>query len=702
MVSTVRILLASLVLLAVVPGRALAGTAVHCGDIVPRADGPSPARPVAPADLVRLRDIGPVDPFSLDARLFTLSPDGRRIAFQLRQADPARNTYCLAMVVLDLRDGAPPRLVDTGGEFLRIHFDFRDKANFPTGIARPITPRWSSDGRWIAYLKRADGLTQVWRAFVDGSGAMPITRSASDVEDFRLSPDGRRLIFSRRPALDVARRAIDREGLSGFHYDDRFAPMASDRPFPIAPIAREVVAQDLETGAIRPATAGEIASLPASPIMEAAWTEADGPNRRKAWLVISSATFAASHGRLMAEPRNGKAFTCTFPACADASRPWWTPDGRVRFFHEEGWARGSVAIYEWTPGAGAPRRLYLTDDVLSDCQPDGDTLLCLREASLTPRRLERLDPATGHRTVIFDPNPEFGRLRKGRVERLHVRNAFGLPSIADLVLPVGYRVGTRFPLVAVQYQTRGFLRGGTGDDYPIQAFAARGYAVLSVSRPDFTGAENGKTDVVTLERGNLAEFSNRRSELSSIETGVRLAIERGIADPEQIGLTGMSDGATVAAYALLHSKTFAAVAMSSCCFDTTFPTRVGPVAARHFHDVGYPRMTDEAGAAFWRQISLSRNARAVRTPTLLQVSDDEYMSALESFTALREVNAPIDLFLFPGEHHVKWQPAHRLAMYQRTLDWFDFWLRDKTPLAPDRQDDVKRWEALRKTVPPAL
>src|SRR3546814_4567827 len=40
-----------------------------------------------------------------------------------------------------------------------------------------------------------------------------------------------------------------------------------------------------------------------------------------------------------------------------------------------------------------------------------------------------------------------------------------------------------YPLVVVQYDTRGFLRGGTGDEYPIQALAASGFAVLSVSRP---------------------------------------------------------------------------------------------------------------------------------------------------------------------------------------------------------------------------
>ena len=46
-------------------------------------------------------------------------------------------------------------------------------------------------------------------------------------------------------------------------------------------------------------------------------------------------------------------------------------------------------------------------------------------------------------------------------------------------------------MVVVQYDTRGFLRGGTGDEYPIQAFANRGYAVLSFRRPQAVGDRRG-------------------------------------------------------------------------------------------------------------------------------------------------------------------------------------------------------------------
>src|SRR3546814_2311142 len=85
----------------------------------------------------------------------------------------------------------------------------------------------------------------------------------------------------------------------------------------------------------------------------------------------------------------------------------------------------------------------------------------------------KLDPTTSTSKSIFEPNPEFSALSLGRVERMRWKNVYGIESFGDLVLPVEYKPGTRYPLVIVQYESSGFLRGGTGDEYPIQDFASR-------------------------------------------------------------------------------------------------------------------------------------------------------------------------------------------------------------------------------------
>jgi dipeptidyl aminopeptidase/acylaminoacyl peptidase len=671
-----------------------------CPDVLPAGDVAGPVRALVPEDLVRLRDIGPVEPGPQASGLFAVSPDGRRAAFQVRRADPAGNAYCLAMVVVELRAGRRILVVDRGGEAIRQSYTARGKANFPTGVAKAITPRWSPDGTWLAYLRRDKGSVQLWRANADGSGSMAITQSPDDIEDFRIAPDGRSIVYSALTGLKPGLAALEQEGRSGFHYDDRFGPTSSTLPYLRPPIPRTTFFLDLASGATRPAAGEEAAMLKAGSMAEGDWTSTSSPHGT-ALIEVPPGTIGAPSSRLSVVI-DGRTLACAAEACTGASHPWWTSDGKLRFRRREGWAKRSTAIYEWQPGRRHAWRLHATDDLLLSCVPDGDALICLREGSLQPRRLERIDPASGRSRVLFDPNPEFARRTLGRVERLQQRNSFGLESFADLVLPVGYQPGMRYPMVVVQYSSRGFLRGGTGDDYPIQAFANRGFAVLSINKPISVGALH-TTDFLEGDRINLKDFADRRSTLESLEAAVKAAIDRGVADPARIGITGMSDGASTAGFALLHSRLFSAYAMSQCCWDTTQAMRVGPAAAREFQFMGYPKLTDDSPAAsdFWSKIAISPNARKIRAPILLQLSQHELLTALQSHTALKEVGAPVDLFVFPGEYHAKWQPAHRLALYERSIDWFDYWLNGVRDLGAERENELRHWDALRKGQPVA-
>jgi acetyl esterase/lipase len=94
-------------------------------------------------------------------------------------------------------------------------------------------------------------------------------------------------------------------------------------------------------------------------------------------------------------------------------------------------------------------------------------------------------------------------------------------------------------------------------------------------------------------------------------------------------------------------------------------------------------------------MALGANAHLISTPILVHASEQEFLGALETYTALREAGVPIDMFVYPDEYHSRWQPAHRLATYRRSLDWFDYWLRGIRSDAPDRQSELKEWDRLR-------
>ncbi len=685
----------------------LRATPAHaaCDDILPDPPKPvSAVRSVTADDLLRLRDIGQPDGAMVaQPSPLAISPDGRTLAFFISRADPTTNGYCRALVAIDLVGAARQRILDRGGDLITSVVASRGVL-IGNGLAAPVMPHWSPDGRWLAYLRRDHGVTQVWRTRANGQSGAQVTHSAVGVVAVAWTNEGKLAVMSV-PGQIASDRAIDADGLSGWLYEARVVPNIAARPRSPATLATQVDIVDPDTGASVLANASEQAlvappDLYGIPVPPVALTT-DG---RRAWTAHVTAS-PLSGLKLMASMDADHAVTCGSPTCRGAIVAlWWAADhGSIVFLRREGWANGEMGLYRWIPGSAPPRRILRTEQVLIGCLPNAQRLICTAEASTRPRSIVSVDLRSGRMTSVFDPNPEFASIRLGQVRRLKWKNNLGLEAWGDLVLPPGHRAGgTRLPMVVVQYHSDGFLRGGTGDEFPIFAFAARGVAVLSLERPAFVATL--ATDLKSFEQINAVsgkDWAERRSLLSSIETGVALAVSTGDIDDSRIGVTGLSDGASSARFALVNTRLFAAASISSCCVDTRTAMTYGGIGmADSFRAIGWPP-SSAVDMTFWRPYSMTLAADKMRTPLLMQLADDEYLLGLETFTALREHHQPVEMFVFPDEHHLKWQPAHRRAVYERNLDWFDYWLRNERDPAPGKRTQYDRWDKLRAEQPVA-
>lgn len=659
-----------------------------CADLLPAENAPAgPIREVTAEDLIQLRDIGFPDAAVTGASPLAISPDGTHAAFVISRAELQTDSYCEGLVVIPLASGKP-RLLDSGGEFIPLQAFVRSLL-VSVGLPNPVTPAWSPDGRSLAYLKRRDGITQADIVDVATGATKARTQSPTDVEDLQWSADGR-LLFTTRPGLSTAREAIEREGRSGWLYDARIAPNYGPAPrITQTDASAATFVLDLSTGMIGPASPTQSRAPYASAVLHLgarAQLRPDGDSLvapQRVWAITDAGT-----------PVRCNAATCR----GRISGVWWDSEASaVRFLRREGWNGEIYAFYVWRPGSAAPVRTYLTTETVENCVPAQEQLLCTLESAALPRRIVLLDPQGGAMRTVFDPNPEFSRIRLGPVRRLKWRNDRGLSAWGDLVLPPHSRAGTKLPLVIVQYHSRGFLRGGTGDEYPIYLLAARGFAVLSFERPrDIADTIPGLRTEAALNAADERGWADRKSLLSSILAGVAAAVKTGRIDPRRIGITGLSDGATSARFALINSKRFAAAAISSCCLEPKTVMTYGGIAwARFNRTIGYPPAT-KTDPSFWRPASLALNAAKIKTPLLMQLSDDEYLLSLEAFEALREKGDPVELYVFPGEHHVKWQPIHRLAIYERNIDWFAFWLECLEDSSPAKVAEYGRWRAMRR------
>lgn len=656
-------------------------------------------RPITARDLVELRDFGRPDSGAL-GEPFNVSPDGRFAALTLRRGDPDTDTYCIGVVLVRLDGSAPPRLLDVGGQAIPYSWDLHGVPAIPSGTLKAATPVWSPDGKWLAWLRRDGDFTQVWRVGLDGRPAEQMTHLSTEILSVSWSGDGRALLFTTHKALDEGIAAIDREGRRGFLYDERFWAMTYDRPRPRLPLPVETSVLDIATGMVRPIPAGLVAAtrggeavtrpaqaslFAASPIGAIAWVAPEDRSR----------PFAPDLLRIEAD---GRRVPCAVEFCRQRIAGLWWRGRRELLILRDGSAGngGRYALFRWRVGIDRlPRKLFDTVDSLTGCQLLATALLCAHETATRPRVLARVAIDSGRMATVYDPNPEFAQIRFGKVERLIWTDRAGVTAFGDLVLPPTHAPGERHPLIIVQYQSRGFLRGGTGDDYPIHLLAERGYAVLSFQKPEHLPETEAASDANAMQRINVRDWAERRRIFTSLDAGIDAVIARGVADPDRIGITGLSDGASTVQFALIHSTRFKAAAVSSCCDDPSIMFTAGPSYAASASAWGYPA-AGEDGRNFWRDQSLAVNADRIRTPLLMQLPDGEYRIAAEGFSALKAQGAPVEMVVFPDEHHVKWHPAHRLAVYRRGTAWLDFWLRDLRSDDPELRDELARWQAMRQ------
>ncbi len=646
-------------------------------------------------DLVSIVDIGRSDPHESDSP-FGISPDGKSIAFLERRANAEENTYCQRLLVKPLDGSGESRELDRGGEFIRNDFAFVGFSSLMSGTAKVIRPKWSLDGRTIAFLKRDGPTSQVWLVDVQGkSSAYRASGLPDNVDDFAWLPSGTALLLASRPGIRLKADAIAHEARRGFLFDDRFGPSKAERPIPRGPVATVYRVLDLHSGMERDATHEEIRLLQPGP---------SGATERKrigltqnvkgvaAWREPLYPERLISPSQPVMETPDGREIKCTEPFCTGTRELWWSEDGSHLYARQKsGWGGSQEALLSWKIGEAKPKQVLVTNDVLVGCQLVRSELICAREGTAQPRRLVAIDPQNGRERVVHDPNPGFRNIALGKVQRFQFRNTFGAESWADLVLPPLHKKGQRHPLVVVQYFSQGFLRGGTGDEFPIQLLAAKGFAVLSFNRPDLEPTlETEDALMAALQK----DWIDRRSVQSSLETAVDLALATGAVDTDRMGISGFSDGSATTQWALINSRLFKAAALGSCCEGPYgFPLAAGPYFTRWKRKAGQ-RFFEPGTEEQWRPMSLVVNADRVDTPILVQTGDSEYEIGLDVAEVYRNRGKAFELYVLEGEPHVKYQPAHRKAIYERSTQWFQFWLKREMNCDPAQSAQYERWKAM--------
>jgi len=162
-------------------------------------------------DLVRLARVS--DP--------QVSPDGRRVAYTLRETDLDANRGRTDLWVLELGAAAGSGTAGKTGAAPR---------RLTQHLASDSAPRWAADGRGLYFLSSRGGSSQIWYLALAGGEPQQVTTLPLDVGSFEVSPRGDRLAVSMEVFADcvdlqcsVDRLAArDKNKASGLIYDQLF------------------------------------------------------------------------------------------------------------------------------------------------------------------------------------------------------------------------------------------------------------------------------------------------------------------------------------------------------------------------------------------------------------------------------------------------------------------------------------------------
>jgi dipeptidyl aminopeptidase/acylaminoacyl peptidase len=629
-----------------------------------------------------------------------LSPDGKLVAFVLTKVDRTQNRRNSSIWMAAV-DGS------------------RAPWQFTTSPQNTNSPRWSPDGRSLAFLSsRPDSATpgpgssestraQVYVLSMNGGEAKRITNLKNAVTLFRWSPDGTRFVVVSRVGPSDS-KPENKERSDVRHYRSSSYKFNDSGWFDDRRAHLWVV--DAKSGSAKQLTDG------------IDWNDNDpqwSPEGTSIAFVSNRSGKEYDHNRnsdVWVISSDGGALTKISDHEESDNNPRWSPDGKMIAFTGEVQERDHPKVWLAPSSGGVPSVLAASNlDLIPtdlDWSPDGKSLYfqagvkgethlfrinigskSIDQVTSGPRAVRGIDFNWPSKTMVYLVNDFkhlddlyvadvsgrnerkltnfndalWKQLELADVERFSYKSADDWTVDGFLVKPIGWQSGKKYPLIL---SIHGGPAGMYGVDWfhEFQGYAAKGYAVLYTNPRGSTGYGQ------KFERGIVGEWGGK--DYIDVMKGVDSALEKNPwLDAERMGVTGGSYGGYLTNWIVGHTDRFkAAVTLRSVAnFVSDEGTRDG--AFGHTADFGGDLF--EKFELYWDRSPL-KYAPNVKTPTLILHSDNDFRVPLEQgeqwFRALKKFGVTTEVVMFPRENHNltrTGEPRHLVESLNWQLYWFD-------------------------------
>jgi dipeptidyl aminopeptidase/acylaminoacyl peptidase len=656
---------------------------------------PAPAttqRALKPEDFADFRDVDEPN----------ISADGNFVVYVVKKAD------------LD-KDKLP-------GNLWLAKWDGSDNHALTYGNKGQSHPRWSPDGKWIAFLSGREDeneIDQLWILPSNGGEAEKFTDAKGGVEDFAWSPDSKRIVLvvkdpdPREPEKkEKEKKTVPPLVIDRFHFKQDIDGYLTDR-------WSHLQLLDLASRKIDNLTSGKHDDvLPAwSPDgNEIAFVtkRGDDPDRTVNWDVWA----------IGAQP-GGKERQVTTSPEADPNPDWesapaWSPDGKTIAYIHGGdpkkieYAVQTLAIISASGGEAKVLTQNLDRNVAQPhWAPDGKSIFFVLEDDGTQtlarvpisggppetvaggrRNVTAYDVSKSGKVIARVSTPDrpyeifaaekndlrnlskqndawLGTIKLAKVEEIKFKSKDGTEVHGFVVHPVDLAAGAKSPALLR-------LHGGPQSqyanefDFEKQLFAANGYAVVMPNPRGSTGRGEKFAMGIFASWGQV----DVEDDLAAVDD----AVARGLADPDRLGVGGWSYGGIATNYLIATTTRFKAATSGASASNILAGYGTDQYIIDYEQELGVPwKNTD----TYLKLSYPFLHADKIKTPTLFLCGENDFnvplLNSEQMYQALRSLNVPTELVIYPGQNHRLKKPSYIIDRYKRYLDWYAKWMGTAKP-----------------------
>ncbi len=638
-----------------------------------------------------------------------VSPDQTKVLYTQKSYDLMANSGRNELFIMDLKTKAISKI--------------------PIEKENVWNAQWHPDGKKVAFLKNGRFGVNVFVVNPDGTGLKQVSKIENGINEFKYSPTGNRIMFTKDVKLSLVHStdlavdltksdakvydnlmyrhwsnyfdgtythlfiaAVDNgmmagtgiDIMKGEHYDAPLKPFGgleqaafSQDGNLLAYTCKKLKGRDYAISTNSDIYVYDVIKLKTSNLTEGMMGYDTEPSYSKdgkhvAWLSMKTNGFESDKNNIMIQNlETGKKQNLTENIDLTVSSYVWSDAGDKIYFKAV--KEATYQMFELDVASKEVRKI--TDGMHNYTSIDfaGDYLIGGRQSMNHPTDIYKVNIKSGEQTQLTDVNKTiYDNLETGKIEKRWVKTTDNKKQLVWVIYPPGFDKSKKYPaLLYCQGGPQSAVSQFFSYRWNFQLMAANDYIIIAPNRRGLPGFGQEWNDAISKDWGGqpMDDYLSAVDELK----------KEPFIDEKRIGAVGASYGGYSVYYlAGIHEKRFAC--FISHCGLYNLESWYGTTEELFFanYDIGGPYYGERMPEAYYK-FSPHRKAHKWDTPMLIFQGEKDYRvpmgQGLEAFQALQLKYIESKLILFPEENHWILSPQNGVFWHRQYYAWLGKYLK---------------------------